>query len=75
MQALGRRYVAAFNLRAMAAVARCGKGRFRANLVAGSDWVLACLRYVELNPGAHRALERSRELALVQRSAPSRAPT
>lgn len=49
MQALGRRYVAAFNLRH----GRSGtlwEGRFRANLVAGSDWVLACLRYIELNP-------------------------
>lgn len=49
MQALGRRYVGAFNARHH----RTGtlwEGRFRAGLVEGERHLLACLRYIELNP-------------------------
>jgi putative transposase len=49
MQALGRRYVAWFNTRHQ----RTGtlwEGRFRAGLVQGERYLLACMRYIELNP-------------------------
>jgi putative transposase len=49
MQALGRRYVAWFNARHQ----RSGtlwEGRFRAGLVQGETYLLACMRYIELNP-------------------------
>jgi putative transposase len=49
MQALGRRYVAWFNARHQ----RSGtlwEGRFRAGLVEGERHLLACMRYIELNP-------------------------
>ncbi|KQV87005.1 REP-associated tyrosine transposase [Pelomonas sp. Root1237] len=49
MQALGRRYVAWFNTRHQ----RSGtlwEGRFRAGLVEGERHLLACIRYIELNP-------------------------
>lgn len=49
MQALGRRYVAWFNVRHQ----RSGtlwEGRFRAGLVEGESHLLACMRYIELNP-------------------------
>lgn len=49
MQALGRRYVGWFNARHR----RSGtlwEGRFRAGLVEGERHLLACMRYIELNP-------------------------
>ncbi|MGM9483688.1 REP-associated tyrosine transposase [Roseateles sp. NT4] len=49
MQALGRRYVAWFNVRHH----RSGtlwEGRFRAGLIEGERHLLACMRYIELNP-------------------------
>lgn len=49
MQALGRRYVGWFNARHQ----RTGtlwEGRFRAGLIEGERHLLACMRYVELNP-------------------------
>ncbi len=49
MQALGRRYVTGFNLRHQ----RSGtlwEGRFRAALVESERYLLACMRYIELNP-------------------------
>ncbi|MDM4767719.1 transposase [Pelomonas sp. SE-A7] len=49
MQALGRRYVAAFNKRH----GRSGTlwdGRFRAAPIEASTYLLACMRYLELNP-------------------------
>ncbi|WP_343622815.1 REP-associated tyrosine transposase [Roseateles puraquae] len=49
MQALGRRYVGWFNARHQ----RSGtlwEGRFRAGLIEGERHLLACMRYVELNP-------------------------
>lgn len=49
MQALGRRYVGWFNARHQ----RSGtlwEGRFRAGLVEGDWHLLACMRYIELNP-------------------------
>jgi putative transposase len=49
MQSLGRRYVAWFNARHQ----RSGtlwEGRFRAGLVQGERHLLACMRYIELNP-------------------------
>lgn len=49
MQALGRRYVGWFNARHQ----RTGtlwEGRFRAGLIEGERHMLACMRYIELNP-------------------------
>jgi putative transposase len=49
MQYVGRRYVPYVN----AAYGRSGtlwEGRFKACLVQGLDYVLACYRYIELNP-------------------------
>jgi putative transposase len=49
VQSLGRRYVGAFNHRH----ARSGtlwEGRYRAHAVGGSTNVLACMRFIELNP-------------------------
>ena len=49
MQAVGRRYVGSFNAR----YRRTGtlwEGRFKAALVDTSHYVLACYRYIELNP-------------------------
>jgi putative transposase len=49
MQSLGRRYVAWFNHRH----GRSGtlwEGRFRAALIEGEHHLLACIRYIELNP-------------------------
>jgi putative transposase len=49
MQAIGRRYVGGFNAR----YRRTGtlwEGRFKAALVDSDRYVLACYRYIELNP-------------------------
>lgn len=49
MQALGRRYVRAFNTR----YARTGtlwEGRYKSCLVDSDRYLLSCLRYIELNP-------------------------
>jgi putative transposase len=49
MQALGRRYVAWFNRRH----GRTGalfEGRFRSSIVESERYLLACSRYIELNP-------------------------
>ena len=49
MQSLGRRYVGGFNAR----LQRSGtlwEGRFRAGLIEGERHLLACIRYIELNP-------------------------
>jgi putative transposase len=49
MQALGRRYVAWFNRRH----ARTGalfEGRFRSSVVESERYLLACARYIEMNP-------------------------
>jgi len=49
MQEIGRRYVAGFNARYQ----RTGtlwEGRFKAGLVDSEGYVLACYRYIELNP-------------------------
>jgi putative transposase len=49
MQAIGRRYVACFNAR----YRRTGtlwEGRFKSALVDSDRYVLACYRYIELNP-------------------------
>ena len=49
MQALGRRYVRAFNAR----YRRTGtlwEGRYKSCLIDSDRYLLACLRYIELNP-------------------------
>lgn len=49
MQSLGRRYVGWFNTQH----ARSGtlwEGRFRAGLIEAGPYLLACVRYIELNP-------------------------
>ncbi len=49
MQSVGRRYVGWFNARHQ----RSGtlwEGRFRAGLIEGDRHLLACMRYIELNP-------------------------
>jgi putative transposase len=49
MQAHGRRYVAAFNLR-HGRTGTLWEGRFRAGLIDSEAYFLVCLRYIELNP-------------------------
>jgi putative transposase len=52
MQSLGRRYVAAYNRRHQ----RSGTlwdGRFRAAPLEAAGYLLACMRYIELNPLRH----------------------
>lgn len=49
MQALGRRYVRYFN-REYQRTGTLWEGRFRASLVQTETYLLACQRYIELNP-------------------------
>ena len=49
MQALGRRYVRYFN-RTYVRSGTLWEGRFRSALVQSSKYLLACQRYIELNP-------------------------
>jgi len=49
MQSLGRRYVGWFNAR-HGRTGTLWEGRFRAGLVEGERHLLACMRYIELNP-------------------------
>lgn len=49
MQALGRRYVRPFNAR-HGRTGTLWEGRYRSCLVDGDRYLLACLRYIELNP-------------------------
>jgi putative transposase len=49
MQALGRRYVRAFNDR-HGRTGTLWEGRFRSTVVASDRYFLACMRYIELNP-------------------------
>ncbi len=58
MQAIARSYVRAFNLRRQ----RTGtlwEGRFRSTLVDDGAYVLACYRYIELNPVRAGVVERA----------------
>lgn len=49
MQAVGRKYVRQFNDR-HARTGTLWEGRYRSSLVDDSHYVLACYRYIELNP-------------------------
>jgi putative transposase len=49
MQALGRRYVRAFNAR-HGRTGTLWEGRYKSCLVDSDPYLLACLRYIELNP-------------------------
>lgn len=49
MQAVGRRYVLGFNAR-HGRTGTLWEGRFKSCLVDSDDYLLACLRYIELNP-------------------------
>jgi putative transposase len=49
MQALGRRYVRWFNDR-HGRTGTLWEGRFRATVIASDEYLLACMRYIELNP-------------------------
>ncbi len=49
MQALGRRYVRYFN-RQYRRSGTLWEGRFKSSLVASEGYLLACQRYIELNP-------------------------
>ena len=49
MQRLGRRYVAEFNRR-HGRTGTLWEGRFKSSLVDSSGYVIACYRYIELNP-------------------------
>ena len=49
MQALGRRYVRAFNAR-HSRTGTLWEGRYKSCLVDSDRYLLACLRYIELNP-------------------------
>ena len=56
MQALGRRYVGAFNAR----YGRTGtlwEGRFKSALVDSDTYLLTCYRYIELNPVRARMVQ------------------
>ncbi len=62
MQSLGRRYVRYAN----AAYSRTGtllEGRYKASLVDSDGYVLACYRYIELNPVRAGLVERPGEYA------------
>jgi len=59
MQALGRRYVRYFNRR-HERTGTLWEGRFRSSLVQTTNYLLACYRYIELNPvRAHMVAEPS----------------
>lgn len=49
MQALGRRYVAYFN-KVHERTGTLWEGRYKASLVESDSYLLACMRYIELNP-------------------------
>jgi putative transposase len=49
MQALGRRYVRWFNDR-HGRTGTLWEGRFRSTVIAADRYLLACMRYIELNP-------------------------
>lgn len=49
MQALGRQYVGAFNAR-RGRTGTLWEGRYKACLVDGADYLLRCVRYIDLNP-------------------------
>jgi putative transposase len=49
MQGLGRRYVAYVN-HTYQRTGTLWEGRYKASLVAEDDYLLACMRYIELNP-------------------------
>ena len=60
MQSVGRRYVGYFN----AAYGRTGtlwEGRYRATLIDSERYLLACMRYVELNPVRAGMVRRPRD--------------
>ena len=70
MQALGRRYVRPFNTR----YSRTGtlwEGRYKSCLVDTGRYLLACLRYIELNPVRAAMVVAALGLPLVQRARPS----
>jgi putative transposase len=50
MQTVGRRYVGWFNRR-HGRTGTLWEGRFRASVLEPARWLLACMRYVELQPG------------------------
>lgn len=56
MQMLGRRYVGAFNARHRRTGA-LWDGRYKSCLVDAQDYLLACYRYIELNPVRARMVE------------------
>ena len=49
MQQLGRRFVSYFN-KAHARTGTLWEGRFRSSVIATSKYLLACHRYIEMNP-------------------------
>src|SRR4051812_30866405 len=49
MQAVGRRYVRQFNRR-HGRTGTLWEGRYRASIIEEDRYLLACLRYVEMNP-------------------------
>ncbi len=60
MQSVGRRYVGYFN----ATYGRTGtlwEGRYRATLIDSERYLLACMRYIELNPVRAGMVRRSRD--------------
>ncbi len=60
LQSVGRRYVQHFNWRHR----RTGtlwEGRFRSSLVSMDDYLLACCRYIELNPVRARMVSHPRD--------------
>lgn len=60
MQSVGRRYVQYFNLR-NGRTGTLWEGRFRSALVSGDDYLMACCRYIELNPVRARVVSHPRD--------------
>ncbi len=49
MQSIGRRYVQYIN-KQLHRTGTLFEGRFKASLVQADEYLLACMRYIELNP-------------------------
>ena len=71
MQKVGRYYVPWFNAN-MAARGTLFQGRFRTSLVDAAHYLLACSRYIELNPVRARPGGRRARLPLVELCPPCR---
>ena len=60
LQSVGRRYVQYFNWR-HGRTGTLWEGRFRSSLVSREDYLLACCRYIELNPVRAKMVSQPRD--------------